>query len=140
MPPNDDVLAPIQQAMHTRMTGDAALTGRVTGVFDEVPSGQDYPYVVHGEHTSTGQGEGAHDRYGRRSTVTLHVWSAYHGTREMLAVVGDLLRLFDLQPLTVDGHRVLSVRQEQTVTMRDPDRDLRHAAVRFAVTTQTEAA
>lgn len=135
---NTDVLAPLQTALYQRLTGDTALMADVTGVYDHVPEGAGFPYLVLGEATATPQG--ALDRYGRRSTVTLHVWSAYRGYFEALGVVDHLLRLLERQPLAVSGHATVAVRHEQTVTMRDPDADLRHVAVRFAVETEHEAA
>ena len=134
---NADVLAPIQQALYTRLTSDAGLMADVTGVYDHVPEGAAFPYVVLGEATATPQG--ALDRYGRRSTVTLHVWSAYHGWSEALGIVDHLIRLLDLQTLTVAGHDFVAMRHEQTVTLRDPDEDLRHVACRFAIETENPA-
>jgi hypothetical protein len=137
--PNADVLWPAQVSIYTKLTGDATLAGKVSGVFDHVPESQAFPYVVVGEATSTPQG--AHDRFGARTTVTLHVWSAYHGFSEALAVVDDLMRLLDHQTLAIGGHHTVAVRHQQTVTMRDPDADLRHVAVRFAIETEhTDAA
>lgn len=136
--PNVDVLGPLQQAQYDRMTGDATLMGKVTGVFDRVPEGTAFPYVQLGEQIATPQG--AHDRYGRRTVFTLHVWSAHDGFSEAYGIVDDLLRLFELQDLTVAGHHTVVVRHVQTVTMRDPDGDLRHVAVRFAAETENDAA
>lgn len=134
MPTNIDVVWPIQTAIYSTLTGDAALTGDITGVFDEVPEGQAYPYISIGEVTVTSQG--AHDRFGARSTITLHGWSTYHGKKEITALIGHLLRLLDQQTLEVDGHHTVAVRHEQTVTQRENDTDIRHAAVRFAVETE----
>lgn len=134
---NTDVLWPLQTAIYTLLTGDTELMADVTGVYDHVPEGTGFPYVTIGAATATPQG--AHDRYGRRSTVTLHVWSAYHGWSEALSIVDHLLRLLDHQDLTVDGHEFVSVHHEQTVSMQDPDEDLRHVAVRFAVETEHPA-
>lgn len=126
---NADVLLPVQRAVFTRL--DAELT---CGVHDLVPEGAAYPYVVIGEATDTP--DNAHDRYGHDSTVTLHVWSTYHGTTEALGIAGELIGLLDHQPLVVDGFDTVAVRHRQTVVMRDPDADLRHVVVRFAITTE----
>lgn len=131
---NADVLAPIQQALYDVLTGDATLMDDVEGVFDHVPDGTQFPYVTLGAATAIPRG--AHDRYGRRVTETLHVWSAYHGWAEAQTIVGHLLRLLDHQTLTVTGHTFVSLRHEQTVSMQDPDDDLRHIAVRFAIETE----
>lgn len=136
---NADTLWPIQVAVRTRLLADTTLAGKVTGVLDHVPREQTRPYVVIGEATATPQG--AHDRFGARSTITLHVWSDYHGYSQALSIVDDLLRVLDHQPLTIGGHHDVAVRFQQTVTMRDPDPDLRHVVVRFAIETEhTDAA
>lgn len=135
---NADVVWPTQVALYSLLTGDAALMADITGVFDEVPEGQAFPYVTIGEFTVTPGG--AHDRFGARSTVTLHAWSTYHGRAEISTVVGHLMRLLDHQALNVNGHDTVVVAHEQTVTVPDPDPDVRHAAVRFALVTELQAA
>lgn len=132
-----DVLAPIQQAIYTLLAGDATLMGRIAGVHDHVTEGTAFPYVVLGEVVETPQG--AHDRYGSRTVVTLHIWSDYHGWKEALQIKGDLMRLLDHQTLTVAGHDFVRCHHEQTVTLRDPDADLRHVACRFALETEHPA-
>lgn len=127
--PNADVLLPVQRALFARLTDELTC-----GVHDLVPEGATYPYVVIGEATDTP--DNSHDRYGHDSTVTLHVWSTYHGTAEALGIAGELIGLLDHQPLTVTGFDTVAVRHRQTVVMRDPDADLRHAVVRFAITTE----
>lgn len=135
--PNIDVLWPLQAAIRAHLIGDTALMADVTGVYDHVPEGTGFPYVTLGAATTIPRG--ALDRYGRRSTVTLHAWSSYHGWKEALGVVDHLLRLLDHQDLTVAGHEFVSMRHEQTVSMTDPDEDLRHIAVRFAIETEHPA-
>lgn len=127
--PNVDPLLAVQRAVYARLS--AELTA---GVHDHVPEGATYPYVVIGEATSTP--DYAHDRFGHDSTITLHVWSTYHGTSEALGIAGELIGLLDHQPLVIDELDTIAVRHQQTVTMRDPDADLRHVAVRFAVITE----
>ena len=131
---NTDVIWPTHLAIYNRLTGDTALNNDVTGVYDHVPEGTTFPYVTIG--TVTVSRWGAHDRFGARSTVTLHAWSTVLGRQETTTIVGHLMRLFDHQPLVIDGHSTVAVRHEQTITMRETDPDVRHAAVRFALTTE----
>lgn len=128
---NVDVLLPAQRALYNALTGNLTPP---TGVHDEVPDDATFPYVVIGEATATP--DNAHDRFGHVATVTLHVWSSAHGYTEALGIVGELLALLDHQALTLDGLDSVVVRWQQTVTMRDPDRDLRHAIARFAISTE----
>lgn len=138
--PNADVLGPLQVALHTVLTGDATLMARLAGdgIFEYVPEGQGFPYVVVGEAVETP--DGAHDRFGADTVQTLHIWSAYHGWKEAQEIKGDLMRLLDHQELTITGHHTVAVRFMQAVSMRDSDQDLRHVAIRFAVVTEHDAA
>lgn len=133
-PVNGLALLPVQGAMFARIKADAALNTAIGGrVYDEVPENAVYPYVVLGEGVETPDNELA--AYESRVAETLHVWSAYRGFAEALTIAGHLIRVFDHQPLAVPGRGLVAVRHEQTVTMRDPDSDVRHAVVRFAVDT-----
>lgn len=136
MPTNADVLWPIQVAIYSKLTGDATLMGKIEGVFDRVPDSQTFPYITIGASTSTPQG--AHDRFGARTTTTLHVWSTYAGNLELTDIGNDLMRLLDHQTLTLDGHHTVYMHHEQTVVVPDPD-DVRHLAVRFAIETEHTA-
>lgn len=124
----------IQTAMFTTADGDATLTGLVNGVFDEVTEGTAMPYVEIGEATETP--DNTHDKYGRESVHTWHVWSDEQGFSEALEIANRLVQLFDQQTLTVDNHTAIAVRFEFLQTLRDPNPDLRHVPVRFRVTTE----
>lgn len=132
--PNIDVAWPLQKALYGRLTGGTPLAADITGVFDHTPEKQPFPYVTIGAFTSVPQG--AHDRFGARSTVTLHIWSTYHGRAEVSGITDHLMRLLDHQPLDIDGHDTVVVRHEQTVDVPDPDPDITHRAVRFSVDTE----
>ena len=135
---NADVIWPTHLAIYNRLTADPALNDDITGVYDHVPEGTAFPYITIGDVTVTPAG--AHDRFGARSTVTLHAWSTFLGRQEITTLVGHLMRLFDHQPLSIDGHATVVVAHEQTVTLRETDPDIRHAAVRFSLTTELQAA
>jgi hypothetical protein len=126
-------LHPVQLAIHQRLTGDDILMNLVTGVFDQVPEDQPHPYVRIGEHLSVP--DNTHDSFGREVTVTLHVWTRARGNATGQAIADRVGVLLDHQPLTVEGHRAVSVRQEFDQALRDPDPEVRHHVMRFRVTT-----
>lgn len=127
----------IQAAIYARLTGDATLTGLVTGVFDDVPEKQAHPYVVLGEAIETPRNW--HGGFGREVVETLHVWSRSRGFSQGLAIAQRITTLLDHQPMTLaGGHLVVSVRHELTQTLRDPDPEIRHLPVRFRLTTEQE--
>ena len=139
--PNDLPLLEVQSAVYALLGGDDGVLVVTDGeeelgvdVLDDVPEDAGYPRIVIGEATSTPAN--AHDRFGHRSTITLHVWSAYHGYREALLIADAIIAELDHEPLEVDGFAVVSLRHEQTVTMRDADPDIRHVPMRFAIETE----
>lgn len=140
-----DALQPVQAALYARMTGDATLLDMLgsrdgsrplLGVYDDVPQGAPYPRVELGEVIETPRN--AHREFGSEIVVTLHVWVQERGTKTAQKIVGRLRSLFDHQPLQVAGHSVVSVRHEQTLTLRGNSPELRHLPVRFRITTEQE--
>jgi hypothetical protein len=135
-----DALEPLQRAMYERMTGDATLTGLVTGVFDHVPEDQAYDYVTLGEIIETA--DNRHDGYGRSILAIVHVWSKARGYGPGQAIKNRIVELFDHQALDVDGQHVVAVRFEQARTLTDPKEpgDIRHIPIRFRIDVeQTES-
>lgn len=126
-----DLLWPLQVALYQRLSGALSVP-----VHDGPPEGSTYPYVVLGEVVETPRN--AHDRYGAEVLATLHVWSQSDGYKEGLAIAADLRAALDHQQLVVAGHHIVSVRHEQTQTLRDPDPELRHVPVEFRITTEQE--
>lgn len=129
-------LAPVQQAIYDRLVGDPTLAGMVTGVFDFVPEGAVYPYVVVGEVVVTP--DNRHGGFGRSIAATLHIWTRGRGNAEGLAVEDRVTQLLDHQPLALIGHRTVEVRYEFSQTLIDPEPpgDIRHIPLRFRVTTE----
>lgn len=143
-----DTLGPTQAAFYARMIGDATLLAKLgqktvpsgkppmDGVYDGAPEGAPYPLIDLGEAVETPRNALA--QLGSEVVVTLHVWLQGDGYAAGHAIVNDLKRLFDHQPLVIAGHAVVSVRHEQTLTLRDPNPKLRHLPVRFRLTTEQE--
>ncbi|MDB4952081.1 MAG: uncharacterized protein JWM27_4730 [Gemmatimonadetes bacterium] len=129
-------LWPLQVALHERLAGDAGVSALVgQRVFDGlVPTGAALPYVVTGEGTATPYG--VLGRAGSTDTITLHVWSAYCGSREVLAIVDAIDAALRL-PLVIDGHLSARLRQDFATVLVDTtgDTTLRHAPVRYRIIT-----
>lgn len=131
----DSPLGPIQDAVYGVLSGDATLGALISGVFDEVPEGTPYPYVTLGEALE--QPDNAHDRFGRQSVLTLHVWSLHRGFSEANAIASRVVALLDHNPLTVVGRHHVVTRYEFSQSLRDPDTPgLRHIPLRFRVITE----
>lgn len=127
-------LGPIQGAVYDVLSGDATLAGLVEGVFDEVPEGTPYPYVTIGEALE--QPDNSHDRFGRQTVLTLHVWTDTRGFSKATEITSRLVALLDHQPLTITGHHHVVTRYEFAQTLRDPEPHVRHIPIRFRVLTE----
>lgn len=129
-----DTLGPLQTAVYAKLSGDATLTALITGVFDHVPEGTGYPYVVVGEAFATPRN--SQDRKGRRTAENIHVWSDHLGYSELNAIADRIIELLDHQALTVSGHDIVLSNFEFQQTLDDPDPDVRHGVIRFGFTSE----
>jgi hypothetical protein len=123
-------LLPLQVALYEQL----ATLG--VGVFDHVPEDTEQPYIRLGEHLSIP--DNAHGQFGRNVTVTLHVWTRARGNASGQTIADQVIALLDHQPLTVDGHDVISVRHEFDQALTDPDPEIRHHVLRFRVVTSQQ--
>lgn len=133
-------MAPIQAAVLELLEGDATLSGLITGVYDYLPETIPFPYVVVGEATDAP--DNSHDRYGRQTVITLHVWSQYHGYAQALGIASRVNALLDHQPLTIVGLDHVVTRYEFSQALTDPEApgNIRHVVLRYRVLTEQSPA
>mgnify|MGYP001222844618 CR=1 FL=1 len=122
-------LWPVQRAVYQRLTSHAPLMARVTGVLDDVPEGQPFPYVTLGEWTEIPVLAFGED--GSETTLTLHVWSRYRGWKECNEIVALLNEALDDAELEVEGYRTVLVVYDSATAIRDTDGVTRHMVVRY---------
>jgi hypothetical protein len=130
-------LLSVQTALYATLTGDGTLMGLITGVHDgRAPEDVLYPYVVIGEAIETP--DNSHDRFGRQTVHTLHVWDQYSGFKSVLQIGARVNALLDHQPLTIAGLAHIATRYEfsQTLTDPEPPGDIRHLVLRYRVVTE----
>jgi hypothetical protein len=138
-------LSPLQRAVVAKLRGDATLVGLLASakgvspaaaaVVDQVVEGQAFPYIRIGDHLSTPANDLT--SYGRRVTVTLHVWTRAQSNGPGQTIADRVIELLDHQEraLAVTGHRVVSIRHEFDQALSDPDPQIRHHIVRLRVET-----
>ncbi|MFE6851827.1 DUF3168 domain-containing protein [Streptomyces sp. NPDC057674] len=126
----------VQTALYTRLKGDAPLMAMATGVYDYVPETAVYPYIHLGEAIETP--DNAHDRFGRQTVHTLHVWDQYKGFKRVLQIGARVQALLDHQPLTIPGLAHIATRYEfgQPLTDPEPPGDIRHLVLRYRIVTE----
>ncbi len=123
----------VQQAVYAQLNGDATLTGLVTGVFDAVPQGTAYPYVVIDEHstrhwsTTTTQG--------MELRMNIHVFSREAGRRETLTILERIYTLLHEVALTVTGQSFAHVRLAAQEVVLEDDAFTFHGTQTYRITT-----
>lgn len=132
----ESALWPIQQAVFNTLSNDATLANLVTGVFDDAPENQAYPYVVIGDGTEIPFRTFGRD--GSDTTITLHIWSDYGGYREALQILNQVNSLLDGQAIAVAGYDQVYLLYEQGDPMRDPGGILRHIPARYRMVVQKQ--
>jgi hypothetical protein len=132
-----DTIGAIQTAFYSTLNGDATLAAMVTGVFNDVPDGQVYPFVQLGTatqrpwHTFGGPTVGL----GWNTTVTVHVWSRFQGDSEALAILNRVMTLLNYVALSVTGYTTVMCELDQArVLVEQVDKiETRHIPAVFRV-------
>ena len=120
----------LQKAIFTVLSGNTTgLSGVNVSVFDDVPEGTAYPYVVIGEETAAENGTKTLD--GQEYTLTIHVWSQYRGRREIKEIMGSVYENLHNTDITVSGASLVNIRQEFDTTLAENDGITRHGVMRF---------
>ena len=122
----------MQKAIWAKLTGDAPLMAKITGVFDQPPQGEVFPYIVIGEDTAEEWGDDAESGFDVESAI--HVWGRSHrGRSEVKGIQADIHRLLHRQLLTVTGAHTIETETVLTESFRDPDGLTYHGVTRIRV-------
>lgn len=119
----------LQGAIYDRLTNNAPLMNKVTGVFDDVPDGQAMPYVAIGNDTGTPFL--TFNRNGEELTNTLHIWSDYQGMAEVKEIMNLVLQAMTDTPLVVNGFHVVDTRLDMMTDSVEADGTARQGILRF---------
>tara|TARA_R100001510_G_C7644566_1_gene201981 strand:- start:361 stop:762 length:402 start_codon:yes stop_codon:yes gene_type:complete len=120
----------LQSTIYSTLSGDSTLTSTLgASVFDDVPESTSFPYVVLGEDNI--QEFGTKDVDGTDTTLTLHIWSEYKGSKETKEIMDRIHDLLHDSSLSVSGFNLINLRFEFSDIMRDPDGKTRHGVMRF---------
>lgn len=121
----------LQTAIHTVLSADATLSGLVTGIYDDTPQDNAFPYVTIGEDvhiawdTDTSLGSDA--------SVTIHTWSRYEGRSQTKQIQGAIYDVLHRSTLAVTGYATVGVDWQQSESFVDADGETRHGVQTFRV-------
>lgn len=117
-------LSPLQTAIYTRL--DENIT---QSVYDHVPQGAAFPYVVIGEDTATDWS--TKQKHGELVSATIHIWSQYRGMSEVKSIASAIQSAL-VTPLSLtDNWQAVDCTLDLFRTIQDPDGKTRHGVLRF---------
>ena len=120
----------LQKAIFTTLNNNVTgVSSAKIPIYDDVPEGSVYPYVVIGEETATNNGTKTLD--GVEHTITLHAWSQYRGRREIKEIMQSVYEKLHNTAITVTGASLVNIRQEFSNTLEEQDGITRHGVMRF---------
>lgn len=130
-------MSAIQQAIYTKLTGNAPLMAAIVGVYDQAPQNIDgadisaFPFVNIGEDTVANWS--TNDWSGYEATISVHVWSRYRGFKEAKDIQALIRTALHRTALTVSGSNHVNTEFETQTTVLDNDGVTRHGIQTFRV-------
>ena len=121
----------LQTAIYSKLNDDSTLDGIVGNnkIFDDVPQGTSYPYVVIGEETAIDAG--AKDTDAQEFTLTIHIWSRYKGRKQTKEIAERIYTLLHNVAISVSSASLVNIRNEFFTILVDDDGLTRHGVMRF---------
>jgi hypothetical protein len=121
----------LQRAIVDRLADDAAVMAIATGVFDHVPQGATFPYVVIGDDLASAVD--TDDTLNADHVVTVHTWSRYRGQKETKQLQQAVYAALHRGALTVASAVYVDCQAETQESFLDDDGLTRHGVQRFRV-------
>jgi hypothetical protein len=100
-------------------------------VFNNVPSGSEYPYIVIGDDTFDADNTDSFKGFSVTSTV--HTWSDKRSDLEIRQMQDYIFNTFNSENLSISGYNLVNCYEEYSETFLDPDGITRHGVQRFRI-------
>lgn len=122
----------LQQAIFATLSSSDAIkdaVGDPPRVFDAVPRGTAFPYIVIGDDKESDWSTATEP--GSAHALTVHVWSRAIGRRETRLAAQAVIDALDGAELTLDGQTLIDLRWLESESVRESDGETVHAQLRF---------
>lgn len=114
----------VQSALKAAL--DAALS---VSVYDHVPQGAAFPYVLIGDDTAVDEGDKSEK--GQELTATIHAWSRERGRWQVKTLLGEVYDRLHEGALAPDGWTVVYMRFDFAQSFLEPDGLTYHGVHRY---------
>jgi hypothetical protein len=125
----------LQVAAQTRLLGGSTLMGIITGVFEQSPEGQTFPYITYGQHV-----DGPMYTFGHVNAdglFLLDIFSQQGSDDQCYQILAEVKLLLQTTPtnppLTLLDYGLAYINYDWSTILKEPDYDVRHMPVRFRV-------
>ena len=99
------------------LKASTGLTPLVTGVFNDVPQGTAYPYVV--VTAPTNRRQDTWGCLGSAALIDVKAVSQYRGDREAERILDQCIRTLNFEELSMSGHRMLGLAWDSSDRFQD---------------------
>lgn len=125
----------LQQAVFATLASSSAVA-EIAGdrLFDAVPRGAAFPYIVIGDDKESDWSTST--EAGSAHALTIHIWSRAAGRREARLAAEAVVAALDGASLALDGHTLVDLRWLESETLRESDGETVHAQLRFKALTE----
>jgi len=127
----------LQQAVFATLAASDAVkdaVGDPPRVFDAVPRGVAYPYIVIGDDTESDWSTATEP--GSSHALTIHIWSRAQGRRETRLAAQAVIDTLNGAELALSGQTLIDLRWLESQSTRDSDGETVHAQLKFRAVTE----
>lgn len=119
-----------QKQLYTLLANDVILLNQVTGIFDETPEDEPFPYIVIGDAQETPFD--TYPKMGRIAAITITVWSQHTGFLEVLSISDRIITLLNRYSFSsILPYISIYTMYKSGITKRDSDGITREAELHF---------
>ncbi|MBN67169.1 MAG: hypothetical protein CMM94_06360 [Rickettsiales bacterium] len=127
----------VQKAIYAELNGDVSLGALVSGVFDRVREGTQFPYVVLGEAEAQHWQTVSHS--GQEVSALVHVFSREGGRKECMEIMEQVYALLHEAELVLSGFSLIFMRFDGSDLELERDGLTYHGRMQFRLLVQAES-
>ena len=122
------------RAVHAALTGDAALMGRVSGVYGRIPEESAFPYVSY--FTVDAFEDDAECITSTRMTLQVDIWGRDVSPAPVYEIESEVKRVLHNAPLALTDNAMVFIKWDISRDLPDPDGLTHHRAMTFTIVTE----
>lgn len=119
----------VQETVRETILADSILNNRLTGVFDEASTNQEFPYITLGTKVQVPWNQ--FQNRGFEVTLVLDIWTSLEDGDSHFTILDDVHRLFNGPKLQLHSYTNIDCQVEWSTTLIDEAVSTRHTVARL---------